>query len=77
VFLYFLTYMSDSENDGSEHLLQIDNVFITKRARYGMLRSREMKNSVLCRIVYDRMRDLQRTVDNLTITLSCTKARGK
>ena len=32
---------------------------------------------ILCRIVYDRMRDLQRTVDNLMITLSCIKARGE
>ena len=69
--------MSDSENDGSRHRLQIDNVFVTKQTRYDMLRNREMTNLELCRILYDRMTDLQRTAHNLTIALSYTKARGK
>ena len=69
--------MSDSENDGSRHRLQIDNVFVTKQTPYDMLRNREMTNLELCRILYDRMTDLQRTAHNLTIALSYTKARGK
>jgi len=69
--------MSDSENDGSRHRLQIDYVFVTKQIRYDMLRNREMRNSELCRILYDRMTDLQWTVHKLMIALSCTKARGK
>jgi len=69
--------MSDSENDGSERWLQINNVFVTKRAQYDMVRRREMKNLELRRIVYKRMTDLQRTMDNLTITFSCTRARGE
>ena len=36
-----------------------------------------MKNLELRRIVYKRMTDLQRTMDNLTITFSCTRARGE
>ena len=72
-----LRYMSDSENDGSERWLQINNVFVTKRAQYDMVRRREMKNLELRRIVYKRMTDLQRTMDNLTITFSCTRARGE
>jgi len=69
--------MSDSENDGSERWLQINNVFVTKRAQYDMVRRREMKNLELRRIVYKRMTDLQRTMDNLTITFSFTRARGE